>query len=168
MSLLRCTEPAKFHGLYLSPPAGCTETCWQHSMSASFSRVLLQAPALASTQQHQTASCKCAAMRAAGSVDARFAQRQAQHEGLYCSRLYSVHAKHEMCIQLLAAAQMQAFFLVADDIMDGSITRRGQPCWYKQPHVRAFSKHCSAVPGPKELGMQSKTMLFAASNAAIL
>ena len=30
---------------------------------------------------------------------------------------------------------LQAFFLVADGIMDGSITRRGPPCWYKQPYV---------------------------------
>ncbi|XP_062279382.1 farnesyl pyrophosphate synthase [Scomber scombrus] len=34
------------------------------------------------------------------------------------------------CIELL-----QAFFLVADDIMDASVTRRGQPCWYKKDAI---------------------------------
>ncbi|XP_006804929.1 farnesyl pyrophosphate synthase isoform X1 [Neolamprologus brichardi] len=34
------------------------------------------------------------------------------------------------CIELL-----QAFFLVADDIMDGSVTRRGQACWYKKDGI---------------------------------
>ncbi|OXB53687.1 hypothetical protein ASZ78_014927 [Callipepla squamata] len=34
------------------------------------------------------------------------------------------------CIELF-----QAFFLVADDIMDQSLTRRGQPCWYKKEGI---------------------------------
>ncbi|KAJ1328586.1 hypothetical protein BSLG_007506 [Batrachochytrium salamandrivorans] len=34
------------------------------------------------------------------------------------------------CVEFL-----QAFFLIADDIMDGSLTRRGQPCWYKKSDV---------------------------------
>ena len=30
---------------------------------------------------------------------------------------------------------LQAWLLVADDVMDSSLTRRGQPCWYKRPDV---------------------------------
>ncbi|KAL6489569.1 hypothetical protein MHYP_G00033100 [Metynnis hypsauchen] len=61
------------------------------------------------------------------------------------------------CIELL-----QAFFLVADDIMDASLTRRGQPCWYKKEGIgldaindafllegsiyRLLRRHCRGQP----------------------
>jgi len=38
------------------------------------------------------------------------------------------------CVELL-----QAYFLVADDMMDSSITRRGQPCWYRIPEVGSIA-----------------------------
>lgn len=34
---------------------------------------------------------------------------------------------------------LQAFFLVADDVMDESLTRRGQPCWYKNKAVQLIA-----------------------------
>lgn len=44
------------------------------------------------------------------------------------------------CIEFL-----QAFFLVADDLMDGSITRRGQPCWYRRPEVKLIAINDSFI-----------------------
>ena len=35
--------------------------------------------------------------------------------------------------------QLQAFFLVSDDLMDSSITRRGQPCWYRTEGVNLIA-----------------------------
>ena len=34
---------------------------------------------------------------------------------------------------------VQAAFLVADDMMDDSVTRRGAPCWYLRPEVGAIA-----------------------------
>lgn len=43
---------------------------------------------------------------------------------------------HLACVLGWCIEFLQAFFLVADDIMDASITRRGQPCWYKLNDVK--------------------------------
>eukprot|EP00545_Synedropsis_sp_CCMP1620_P007100 CAMPEP_0119007456 /NCGR_PEP_ID=MMETSP1176-20130426/3022_1 /TAXON_ID=265551 /ORGANISM="Synedropsis recta cf, Strain CCMP1620" /LENGTH=430 /DNA_ID=CAMNT_0006959613 /DNA_START=13 /DNA_END=1305 /DNA_ORIENTATION=- len=46
---------------------------------------------------------------------------------------------HEICQASVlgwAIEFLQAFFLVADDVMDESQTRRGRPCWYKKDGVQ--------------------------------
>lgn len=44
------------------------------------------------------------------------------------------------CIEFL-----QAFFLVADDIMDGSVTRRGAPCWFRKDNVKMIAINDSFI-----------------------
>jgi len=44
------------------------------------------------------------------------------------------------CVEFL-----QAFFLVADDVMDDSKTRRGQPCWFRLPEVKLISINDSFI-----------------------
>jgi farnesyl diphosphate synthase len=43
------------------------------------------------------------------------------------------------CVGGWSIELLQAFFLVADDVMDDSQTRRGQPCWYKNPSVKLIA-----------------------------
>ncbi|GAB5035050.1 farnesyl diphosphate synthase [Nannochloropsis oceanica] len=40
---------------------------------------------------------------------------------------------------------LQAFFLVADDVMDDSVTRRGQPCWFRLPQVKLIAVNDSFI-----------------------
>lgn len=44
------------------------------------------------------------------------------------------------CIEFL-----QAFFLVADDVMDDSVTRRGTPCWFRLSEVKLIAINDSFI-----------------------
>lgn len=78
---------------------------------------------------------------------------------------------------------LQAYFLVADDIMDESITRRGQPCWYKAragrrlarppPHAagrrrRRPPPHPTSSPTPRDRPPQVPKVGMVAVNDGIL
>lgn len=51
-----------------------------------------------------------------------------------------LHHKRILCFDDYNTLQLQAYFLVLDDIMDNSHTRRGQPCWFRLPKVHANFK----------------------------
>ena len=47
----------------------------------------------------------------------------------------TVNDLHNAFTVACAIESLQSYFLVLDDIMDNSLTRRGQPCWYRMPNV---------------------------------
>ena len=83
----------------------------------------------------------------------------AANGGVQCTPAELRETAHVLgwCVELV-----QAGFLVADDMMDGSVTRRGGPCWYMRPEVgtvaindalillslvfRLLRRHCLELP----------------------
>lgn len=55
----------------------------------------------------------------------------------WCVELVSCCTFTASITRSMQPLQLQAYFLVADDIMDASITRRSQPCWYLSPSPTA-------------------------------
>lgn len=54
---------------------------------------------------------------------------------LLLSRPLNTEEYHQSATLGWLTELLQAFFLVSDDIMDSSKTRRGNPCWYRVPKV---------------------------------
>ncbi|KAH8253247.1 hypothetical protein KR032_004457 [Drosophila birchii] len=60
----------------------------------------------------------------------------AQYLG-WCVEMVGAAPKAKRCLTWLTFSflQLQSFFIISDDVMDNSTTRRGQPCWHKVENV---------------------------------
>jgi farnesyl diphosphate synthase len=78
--------------------------------------------------------------RGLAAVQARITMaRELEHRSLTSEEMFQACALG-WCVEWL-----QAFFLVADDIMDQSETRRDQPCWYKLRHIQMVAINDSFI-----------------------
>jgi hypothetical protein len=68
-------------------------------------------------------------------------QTLAQHKGKKLSNKERIQS----AVLGWAIEFLQAFFLVADDCMDDSVTRRGQPCWFRLPQVKLIAINDSFI-----------------------